>query len=218
MINKRQSLVDIDRIKAFYEDYFQKAQTSCGWSSLESATQSYIAVSDCSKQNWKTIKSVLDVGSGEGHLLGYLKTQRQFTGKYIGLELLPKSHQTAVKLYGKEPLAQFICDEFLAYDFGDQKFDWVISLGAISVKQDQQEDHDKAMIKKMISLAKYGISIYINDAQKLDKENLKVVPYLATHNISDFINLLKEEFDPKELMFSHFPHPESYKTMIHLVL
>ena len=217
-INQEKSLVDIGRIKDFYEDYFQKAQTSCGWSSLESATESYIAASDCSKQDWKTIKSVLDVGSGEGHFSSYLRTKRQFKGKYTGLELLPKSHETALKLYEQDPLSEFICDEFLGYDFGNQKFDWVISLGALSVKQEQQKEHDKTIIKKMIGLANYGISIYINDVQKLDEDDLDVLPYLATHNLSDFINLLEREFNPKELTCYHFPHQESLKTMIHLTI
>lgn len=218
MINKKQFLVDIDRIKAFYEDYFKRVKTSCGWSSFESAMDSYIAASDCPKQNWKRIKTVLDVGSGEGHFLSYLRTKRQFTGRYTGLELLSKSHDNAIKLYGKEPLAKFICDEFLGYDFADQKFDWVISLGAISVKQDRQEEHDKAMVEKMISLAQHGITIYINDMQKLDEYKLESLPYLATHDLSQFISMLKEEFNPKELTFNHFPNQESFKTMIHLVL
>jgi SAM-dependent methyltransferase len=216
--NQEKLSVDIERIKDFYQDYFKKANLTCGWSSFKSAVDSYSAASDSSYQNWEKINSVLDVGAGEGHLLRYLRLKKNFVGKYVGLELLQQCCQKAIELYGKDPLFEFICDEFLNYNFGEQKFDWVVSLGSLSVKQNQQREYEKASVKKMLNLAKYGVSIYLNDQNKVDKEQIKGLEDLAMHDIPSFITLVKEECIPQEITVNHFPTEESYKTMIHLLL
>ncbi len=218
MNNKENFFVDIERIKDFYQDYFKKANLTCGWSSFKSAVDSYSAVSDYSHQNWTKINSVLDVGAGEGHLLRYLRLKKKFVGKYVGLELLEQCCQTAIELYGKDPLSEFICDEFLNYDFGDKQFDWVISLGSLSVKQNQQREYEKASVKKMLNLAKCGVSIYLNDQDKVDREQVKGLSDLALHDIPSFISLVKEECQPKEITVNHFPTQESYKTIINFLL
>lgn len=211
-------LVDTDKIQRFYKDYTNKHGVSCGWSSIESAITAYTAASNCVDQRWSDFQTVLDVGSSDGHLLPFLRSERNFQGQYTGVELIPSSHENAIKFYGKEDQAEFICSEFLSYDFGTRKFDWVMSLGGLSVKQEQQQEYDLAFCRKMVSLARYGITVYLNDINQMPPGRLEQFPDLAAHNINDFVSMLKKENSTSKVEFVHFPSPNSQKTMIHLVL
>ena len=57
-------------------------------------------------------------------------------------------HKIASKKYEQDNQAQFIYDEFLEYDFGSQKFDWVFSLGSLRVNQENLHEQDLAFCKK----------------------------------------------------------------------
>lgn len=161
---------------------------------------------------------MLDVGSGQGHLLPFLTAQRGFAGRYTGLELLPSFHNTASELYGHHSHAEFICAEFLAHDFGAAKFDYVLSLGGLSVKQPRQDEYDRAFCKKMAGLAHYGISLYLNDAKQMRPGRLEAVPDLVAHDIPQFVAMLEKELAPVGIEVTHYPEPSSQNTMIHVEL
>ncbi|MGB3532645.1 MAG: class I SAM-dependent methyltransferase [Microcoleaceae cyanobacterium] len=183
--------LDTDKIYSFYDKYVKEHGISAGWSTTESATNAYTETSNCSAQKWDRFGNVLDVGSGEGHLLQFLRQKRGFTGSYTGIELLDFFHQKAIERYGNMNNAQFIYGDFLSYDFGQDKFDWVISLGSFSVKQPQQHEFDLAFCRKMINLAEYGVSIFLNDINQMRPNRLEEVPELAAHDINDFVSMVQ---------------------------
>ncbi len=211
-------LVEVDKIHSFYDKYIKQHGFSAGWSTKQSAESSYQSASSCSHQRWSDFETVLDVGSGEGHFFDFLRSQCGFKGQYTGLELLPFFYQNSLELYGDKENAEFIFSEFLKYDFGERKFDWVISLGSLAVKQKQQQEYDLAVCRKMIDLAKYGVTVYLNDINQMKPGRLEEVPELAAHDIDRFTAMLQKECDFSSMEIVHYPTPDSQKTMIHLIL
>jgi SAM-dependent methyltransferase len=187
---------DKQRIHSFYDNYLEKHGMSAGWTSMDYALKLYGLSSKSIYQNWASIDSVLDVGSGEGHLLNFLRQHRQFVGQYTGIELLPQFHQQAIQNNGNDSKAHFVQEEFLAYDFGDTTFDWTFSLGSLSVLQPNQAAHDMAFCQKMGALARQGMTIYLNDAAMTKHVDLQTIDGLATHHIDNFIQMLGQLFSP----------------------
>ena len=214
MVNQR-GFVDSDKINTFYERYTQKHGTTNGWPSLKIAHDVYIGASNCPTQKWTEFQSLLDVGSGEGHLLPFLRKHRVFTGQYTGLELLTSSHQKAVKLYGNQDQVNFINAEFLTYPFMDcQKFDWVVSLGSLGIRQESPEKHDLAFCQKMLDLARYGISIYLNDQDNLNIERAPEFPEIVYHNVSEFTAMLKQICSHLKVEVTNYPTANTKDTIL----
>lgn len=210
--------LETDRIQRFYDEYVKDHGISAGWATIEDANNTYKTASSCSAQDWKSFQTVLDVGSGQGHLLRFLRQERNFTGSYTGIELLDLFHNKAVGLYGDMSDARFIHHEFLDYDFGSECFDWVISLGSFSVKQENQEECDVAFCRKMIELANHGVSIFLNDINNMRPGRLKEVPDLAAHDIDQFVAMVQKNFKVSNIEVKHYPEERSQPTMLHLVL
>ncbi len=210
-------LIDDQRIIDFYTDYIKHHGISAGWSSMDYAQQLYTLSSECSYQNWPTLQSVLDVGSGEGHFKEFLRQHKQFKGKYTGLEILATFHDIALKKYGQDDQAQFLCEEFLAYDFGDQKFDWVFSLGSLSVHQENLQERDLAFCKKMVALSRVGATIYLNDEKLVSRGYLKDTNNLAVHNINDFSKMLSQHFSPVILQVERMLPASPYGLVIQMI-
>ncbi|QDT96854.1 class I SAM-dependent methyltransferase [Gimesia aquarii] len=210
--------VDIERVSDFYKRGIAKfgahtIQAAC-WSSSDLALQCYHAISQSQIQDWQQIKSVLDFGSGQGHLLPFIRQMRGFRGTYLGVELLPEFHHVAMQLYATDKSAEFVCSDFLSYDFQDQVFDWVISLGSFGVAQPQQVESDIANVRKISTLARRGFSIYLNDVNKMNS----VPKDLAAHDLGKFSSLILEQHPDAQLDFVWFPTPESYQSVIHVLL
>lgn len=214
----KQISVEVDKIYRFYDRYVVEHGVSCGWGNFEDAINAYQEASNCSHQNWAQFESVLDVGSGQGHLLKFLREERGFQGTYTGIEVLDFFYNQSLELYGEMDGSHFIHDEFLGYDFGDRIFDWVFSLGSFSVKQPNQRETDLAFCRKMIGLAKYGVSIFLNDIQYMRPGRLEEVPDLAAHDIPEFESMLHQNFKLSEVAIKHYPTEKSQPTMIHVVL
>ena len=208
---------DSKRINDFYEEYVVKHGVSAGWSSMDKARMSYDAVSCFEAQNWSAWENVLDVGSGEGHLLEFLRRQRGFRGRYTGLEILPMFHEAAMEKYGGDSNSDFVCGEFLEYDFGDAKYDWVLSLGALAVKQERQAEYDLAFCSKMLKLARHGISVYLNDVEQMKPGRREALPSLAAHKIHEFVEMLENNFSLARIEVMHYPDANSQSTMLHLM-
>ena len=156
------------------------------------------------------------MGSGEGYFYDFLRKHRQFNGQYVGLELIEQFHQSALEKYDQDENTQFICDEFLNYDFGDQKFDWVFSLGSLSVKQDNMPERDLAFCRKMVELSHYGISVYLNDLKFFKKGYLEEVENLAIHDIDDFLKMLAQNFSPITLQIDRMLPTAPHGVIIHM--
>lgn len=210
------ALVDTKKIRVFYENYVNNSGITAGWPSMQLALESYAAASNRSNQRWTEFESILDVGSGEGHFLPFLKTERGFIGRYTALELLDLVHNRATELYGSQPNAHFINAEFLAYNFGEEQFDWVFSLGTLTIKQPQQREHDLAVCRKMIDLAKYGITVFVNNIDLVNPRRIEQMPELACYNIAEFVQMLQAEVPSAKVEAVRYSSEHPQCTMIHL--
>jgi SAM-dependent methyltransferase len=197
----------------------EKNGTTIGWSSAQVAYNNYWAISNCAAQAWSQFQSVLDVGCGEGHFLPFLRKERHFSGQYTGLELLPFFYQKSVEFYGGQEKAEFIEAEFLNYKFSESaKFDWVISLGGLSVKQELQQEYDREFCQKMLGLARYGISIYLNDVKYQKPGRQEQFPNLHFHNMAQFTAMLEQISPTSTVEMTHYPTPTSQNTIVHVLL
>ncbi len=214
MLNQKR-VIDVQQIETFYQKYTQKHGTTNGWPSLEIAEDVYLAASNCSSQKWGQFQSVLDVGSGEGHFLPFLRKSRGFPGQYTGLELLNSSHQKALELYAHQEAVNFLQGEFLHYSFNnEEKFDWVFSLGSLGIRQESYEKHDWDFCHKMLELARYGISIYLNEQDNIYLERTPEFPEIVYHDVAKFTAMLKQICPRLKVEVSHYPTPNTKDTIL----
>ena len=213
---------ELESIHEFYRNKIKKyslgdPEQSVGWSSKESALDCYFHSLNYPCQRWREFQEVLDIGSGQGSLLTVLRTERNFTGTYTGIELMREFYQNAIERFKVDPKAIWICNDFLIHDFKDKKFDWILSLGSFSVKSSQQKQRDIATVRKMVELARYGFTIFLNDSEQMRPGRLEEVPDLAVHNIPEFVDLIKKITKVAKVETVHFPKPTSQKTLVHVV-
>ena len=94
----------------------------------------------------------------------------------------------------------------------DNSFDWAFSLGSLSVHQEDQEYENSMTVKKMSSLAKFGFSIFLNNA--IMCKNLK------GHDIGNFVNMIHDVVPacPKIEIDAFGGSDLPAKTMIHVLM
>jgi SAM-dependent methyltransferase len=211
---------DARRIEKFYQNYVDVMGQTSGWSSPERAYKVYEICSKSPAQTWSTFDSVLDVGSGEGEFFNFLKERRDFSGKYTGIEVFKPFYETSVERYGAHPDTEWIYGEFLGHDFGDRQFDWLMALGTFSSRQDHQEEYDFQLCQKMFSLAKKGISIYLNDLHNSSPpERLKKIPDICLHDIPRFIEKVEKNFPVSQTQTLSFSlNPPASMAIVHFLL
>ena len=203
-----------EAIRKFYDRYVRDHGSTIGWSSMESAYSAYGGASGCDLQKWPEFRSILDIGCGEGHLLPYVRERCGFNGHYTGIEILSSFYDRAVELYGGENNARFIKADFLSWDFEGERFDWVISLGANSVKHDDQEAYDRQLCARMVALTDGGLSIYVNDIEFFPPERFKDAPGLAAHDVNEIAEILRE-LQMTNIRIEHFSERVPHQTIIH---
>lgn len=179
------------RVRAFYADYHDRMGNTLGWPDLHAARQTWAAACADPLTDWAAARSVLDVGSGEGHLLGELRA-RGFRGAYVGVELLEGPHRAAIRRYGDDPDATFVCADFDALDLGHTGFDWVMSLGSLAVRQPDQAACDRRALTRLVRLARTGLVLYVNDRSRVPPAELNDLPDLAAHDLGALCELLAE--------------------------
>ena len=189
-----------------------------GWLSEESAFAIYEGISNLPQQNWSDLQTVLDIGSGLGNFLQFLRQKRRFQGNYIGLEFLPEFYRVAKEVYSNDPHSEFIHAEFLAHPFDNQTFDWIFSIGSLGIKQPDSDAYDRAFTDKMAGLANRGFSLYLNDAKYTNPSRLERRPDLAVHNVERFAEDLEKRFPGCRVSIVHCPQKPSQKAIIHVVL
>jgi len=181
----------VERVRAFYTAYHQRMGNTTGWPGLDDARETYAAACDALVIDWAAARSVLDVGSGEGHLLAALRA-RGFRGAYLGVELLEAPHRAAVRRYGGDANATFVRADFEAMDLGPSAFDWVFSLGSLAVRQPDQAAHDRRALARMIDRANVGLALYVNDRSRVPPPQFDDLAGLAAHDLSALCEVLAE--------------------------
>ncbi len=197
----------INRIQRFYKKNYELSKKHCsktdlehvsvGWSSEKSANSNYKTITSYSHQDWTKINNILDVGSGLGSFLAFLRKEKNFSGNYTGVEILKDFVLSSQKRFSYDKKSNFIHDDFLKYDFGNAIFDWSFSIGSLSIIQSKQQSEDILTIKKMSEISKYGFSIFLNDKTKFKLNSIARLMspgnLIAAHNIERFVKILKSE-------------------------
>ncbi len=220
-------------IKKFYTKYYEISKNfrpkdesehlAVGWSSENSANDSYKTIASYKFQDWKKMKNILDIGSGLGNFLPFLRKENSFTGNYMGIEIIENFALSAQEQFLSDENSSFVYGDFLKYNFEDKIFDWSFSIGSLSIVQPNQQAEDILTIKKMCSLSKHGISVFLNDKSKFKKNNIaRLIPpgnLIAAHNIEDFVEMLKTEiknYKDIEIMQLNVNGVATPKTFIHV--
>ena len=211
----------IDKFYAHSRSLGNTDYRAVGWPLAEDAEKVYSKAASFDKQYWEEIESVLDIGSGLGGFCAYLQSQNKFKGKYLGIEILEQYAKSSQEKFLPNQNIQFECRDFLKHDFGNVSFDWVFSLGSLSVLQENQKREDYLTIQKMNQLAKKGFTVYLNDADNLmenTKERLAKGLPLATHKLNDFIGQIIEIVSKyEEIKIEHVDTSQDYqKTLVHV--
>lgn len=205
----------MESIREFYRRYAELHGNTLGWPTLDDALIVYDAATRSALQAWPTIRSVLDVGSGEALLASFLREQRGFGGHYLGIELFEPSHRRALEHHGSREDVELVRGEFLAHDFGDRRFDWVFSLGSLSAEVRNHSDYERRTIARMLESSVRGITVYVNDVELMPPQRLKQVPGLVGHHIPSFVDRLRGMAPGAELEVHRLPG-EEHCVLLHL--
>ncbi len=141
---------------AFYETKLRKhgasSVKSLDWGRKKSQQVRFAVLADFYPVSNKT---VLDVGCGFADLYAFLRNRTKVGIRYCGIELSKKIAAVARRKY---PRARIICGDFLAHDFGRQKFDIVYLSGTLNLVPPDGFDYRRRVIEKMYSLARIGVA------------------------------------------------------------
>ena len=196
-----------------------------GWNSIANQIKGFEIATDLSWINWKKIDSVLDIGCGYANLLEFLISTRFYQGKYCGIDIVPEYIEKAIQVYSNKYESDFIVGDFLEHNWNNQKFDFVISLGALGVNYDypnlcgqKSMEYAQRLISKIVSLSGLGVSLYFPNADKIDPAKIK--PDMAYYRISEIEAMILNTCDTrcKDITFISFPDQKSMKTMAYIKL
>ena len=121
--------------------------------------------------------SVLDVGCGVAHFYTYLKRDKEWDGKYLGVD----PNKKAIDLIDEDINAMHGTIEDLP-DF--MKYDWVIANGVFNLGL--KEEHSFWIIENMISHARKGIIFNMLQAPYEDPKYEAYHPELIKQKLSKF--------------------------------
>jgi len=140
------------RIAAYYQQKIKKE----GFNPKGLAERSKIKESRFYETLFKSLElpssvSVLDVGSGLGDLIPFLKEKGLHISQYLGIDLVPEFIKHSGKKYHD---CRFSQKNLINPSFNPGQFDLVVCIGALISKVSYYEEYIKYSIEKMISLAK----------------------------------------------------------------
>ena len=161
----------VDSIYSHYIDDHDKNTVKCvGW--LDGHKNALIRFQKIYEAGIDENDSVLDVGCGVAHFYTYLKRDKEWNGKYLGID----PNKKAIDLIDEDINAMHGTIDGLP-DF--MKYDWVIASGVFNLGL--KEEHSFWIIENMISHANKGIIF-----------NMFVAPYIDPNY---------EAYYPKQVKF-----------------
>ncbi len=210
------------RVSVTEPNYYDRIAQYVGWTSQHNQYLGFEVATNFPNIDWQNITSILDVGCGYGNLVEYLRENKNFTGIYVGIDLVSEFIINAQSLYGLDSRNKFIHANFLTQDWHQQKYDIVISLGVLSVNFDQPHQYGEKSkyyanesIALMVKLAKVAVSIYfLNEVNALDKQ--KQVNFdVAFYQPSDIQQMIENATVSKyeSLTIASYPDVNNVKTM-----
>ena len=161
----------VDTVYSHYIDEYDKNTVECvGW--LDGHKNALLRFQKIYEAGIDENDSVLDVGCGVAHFYTYLKRDKEWNGKYLGID----PNKKAIDLIDEDINAMHGTIDGLP-DF--MKYDWVIANGVFNLGL--KEEHSFWIIENMISHANKGIIF-----------NMFVAPYEDPNY---------EAYDPEKVKF-----------------
>ena len=144
---RKETKLLVDSVYSHYIDEYDKNTVKCvGW--LDGHENALIRFQKIYEAGIDENDSVLDVGCGVAHFYTYLKRDKGWNGKYLGID----PNKKAIDLIDEDINAMHGTIDGLP-DF--MKYDWVIANGVFNLGL--KEEHSFWIIENMISHANKGI-------------------------------------------------------------
>ena len=173
---KKETELLVDAVYSHYIDEHDKNQPECvGW--LDGHENALIRFQKIYEAGIDENDSVLDVGCGVAHFYTYLKRDKGWNGKYLGID----PNKKAIDLIDEDINAMHGTIDGLP-DF--MKYDWVIASGIFNLGL--KEDHTFSIIHNMISHANKGIVFNMLQAPYPDSKYEAYYPDRIKEKLSRF--------------------------------
>jgi ubiquinone/menaquinone biosynthesis C-methylase UbiE len=118
-------------------------------------------------------KSVLDVGSGYGDLIGYLEKSNIKLSHYYGIDFSDKMVEIAKK---KHPDYKFEKRNLRLNPFSENSYDYVFGSGIFFLPHDNWKEYVKQVVESMYRTAKIGVAVnFLMDEGKGGSSDLNFV-------------------------------------------
>lgn len=130
------------------------SEESLGWRK-STAIHRYLAVSRVVNQVYPA--HVLDIGTGFGDLLRILRLN-DWSGKFVGLDLVQEFVKVANELADRDSLAEFRCVEEIL-DFQNYQADFAVSLGLLNHVSTKNPEFRLEFLEKMLSVSRVGFAV-----------------------------------------------------------
>ena len=173
---RKETKLLVDSVYSHYIDEYDKNTVKCvGW--LDGHENALIRFQKIYEAGIDENDSVLDVGCGVAHFYTYLKRDKGWNGKYLGVD----PNKKAIDMIDEDINTVHGTIEDLP-DF--MKYDWVIASGVFNLGL--KEDHSFWIIDNMISHANKGIIFNMLQAPYEDPKYEAYYPEWIKRKLSKF--------------------------------
>lgn len=200
---------DLKRLHVFYQNYLKDHPYGGGWPNMQVAFDVYKASTISKLIPWESLETITDVGCGAGNLLSFIRTECNYMKEYCGIEAVDFLYNSAASNFSTDTLAEFIQSDFLNMEFdSSQHTDWVFCIGTLGTMQDDKNEYDIQFIKKLRTIAKRGMTIYVNDDRYMSSKRLEQIPDLVAHDVNSLLEMCKSNFEYKDLQVVRYPESD----------
>ena len=175
-----------DGLKAHYDQLYQRfgaSHQAVQWSSRETQERRFDILCDVIGPN----DSVIDLGSGLGDLLRYLRRARGFAGRYLGLDFVPGFVAHSRKAYTDDPAASFAEFDVLSQPLPTD-YDVIVTSGIFNNTIDDNWGFLTSTVARMFEAARQrvalnALSTYVDyqDSGLYYCDPLKIFDHLKRH-------------------------------------
>ncbi|NES05139.1 MAG: class I SAM-dependent methyltransferase [Okeania sp. SIO2F4] len=212
----------IDKIEQTI-DLEESLSKEVGWGCYENQYQGFQLATNLVNIDWSSTNiSILDIGCGYGALARYLREKKGFQGKYTGIDILTTFSEKASELQGNDNRNYFISGDALSYNWKDSKYDFVVSLGTLSVNYDYPEPYGKESLEfafKLVNLicqlsCRYACLYYPNEKNSPLIQRMTSTD-MAFYDPDNIEKMFKEATSGnyKKLITKSYPTADNVKTI-----
>lgn len=144
------------------------------WSDKQSQYDRFELLTDVMDLKTMNKESILDVGTGFGDYLDFLRDYSITVGKYVGIDIIPAIIEVAER---KHPLEQFEVRDIIRQPYAENSFDYVIGSGLFALD-------DKDWLKETVDLLKIMYKV---------SRKAVAVNFLEGTSLSDMFKTVSEE-------------------------